>query len=72
MPLEQIGAVLQAPDVDTRNELIARHLARLEESLAQTQAAVASLRDLLQGPRRRCASSTAASRRWGPPPSARR
>ena len=33
MPLEQIGAVLQAPDVDTRNELIAAHLARLEHGL---------------------------------------
>jgi len=50
MPLEQIGAVLQAPDVDTRNELIAAHLARLEQGLVQTQEAVVSLRDLLQGP----------------------
>ena len=52
MPLDQIGAVLQAPDVDTRNELIAQHLARLEEGLVQTQEAVASLRGLLQGPPR--------------------
>ncbi len=50
MPLEQIGAVLDAPDVDARNALIADHLARLEEGLAQTQEAVASLRGLLQGP----------------------
>ena len=50
MPLEQIGAVLQAPDVDARNELIAEHLARLEQGLVQTQEAVASLRDLLEGP----------------------
>ena len=50
MPLEQIGAVLHASDVDTRNELIAAHLARLEEGLAQTQEAVATLRQLLQGP----------------------
>jgi DNA-binding transcriptional MerR regulator len=50
MPLDQIGAVLQAPDVDARNELIAQHLARLEEGLVQTQEAVASLRGLLQGP----------------------
>jgi DNA-binding transcriptional MerR regulator len=50
MPLDQIGAVLQAPDVDARNALIAQHLARLEEGLAQTQEAVASLRGLLQGP----------------------
>src|ERR1700729_3540952 len=33
MPLEQIGAVLQAPDLDTRNALIADHLARLEQGL---------------------------------------
>jgi DNA-binding transcriptional MerR regulator len=50
MPLDQIGAVLQARDVDARNALIAQHLARLEEGLAQTQEAVASLRGLLQGP----------------------
>ena len=50
MPLDQIGAVLQAPDVDARNALIAEHLARLEEGLVQTQEAVASLRGLLQGP----------------------
>jgi DNA-binding transcriptional MerR regulator len=50
MPLDQIGAVLHAPDVDARNALIADHLARLEEGLVQTQEAVASLRGLLQGP----------------------
>jgi DNA-binding transcriptional MerR regulator len=50
MPLEQIGAVLQAPDVHARNELIAAHLARLEQDLLETQEAVGSLRHLLQGP----------------------
>jgi DNA-binding transcriptional MerR regulator len=50
MPLDQIGAVLQAHDVDARNALIAQHLARLEEGLVQTQEAVASLRGFLQGP----------------------
>jgi DNA-binding transcriptional MerR regulator len=50
MPLDQIGAVLQAPDIDSRNELIAAHLARLEQNLLETQEAVASLRDMLQGP----------------------
>ena len=48
MPLDDIGAVLTAPDVKTRNELIAAHLSRLEDSLARTQEAAASLRDLLQ------------------------
>lgn len=50
MPLEQIHAVLQAPDLHTRNELISKHLASLEQNLARTQSAVASLRDLLAGP----------------------
>ena len=50
MPLEDIGEVLGAPDLRTRNDLIAMHLVRLEQGLAETQAAVASLRELLQGP----------------------
>jgi DNA-binding transcriptional MerR regulator len=50
MPLEEIAAVLNAPDVGTRNSLLSDHLARLESELAQTQAAVASLRSLLDGP----------------------
>lgn len=50
MPLDQIGAVLHAPDVDTRHAVIAEHLARLEDELVQTQQAVTSLRGLLEGP----------------------
>jgi DNA-binding transcriptional MerR regulator/effector-binding domain-containing protein len=50
MPLEQIGAVLRAPDLRTRNELISAHLASLEQGLVRTQSAVASLRDLLANP----------------------
>ena len=50
MSLEQISAVLEAPDLRTRNELITEHLARLEQNLARTQSAVASLRDLLAHP----------------------
>jgi DNA-binding transcriptional MerR regulator len=50
MPLGQIGAVLNAPDPAARSELVADHLARLEQELTRTQAAVASLRDLLDGP----------------------
>ena len=42
MPLEDIQTVLHAPDVDTRNRVIANHLARLESSLARTQEAVTS------------------------------
>ena len=50
MPLEGIRAVIQAPDQSTRGRLIAAHLARLEQDLADTQRAVASLRDLLENP----------------------
>jgi DNA-binding transcriptional MerR regulator len=50
MPLDDIHAVLQAPDVETRNQVITNHLARLESSLARTQEAVASLRGLLDRP----------------------
>jgi DNA-binding transcriptional MerR regulator len=50
MPLDDIGSVLRAPDQATRSELIASHLTRLEETLAETQRAVASLRELLEHP----------------------
>jgi DNA-binding transcriptional MerR regulator len=50
MPLSDIRSVLSAPDLKTRNDLIAAHLHRMEHTLAQTQDAVASLRNLLQPP----------------------
>jgi DNA-binding transcriptional MerR regulator len=50
MPIEDIRGILSAPDVGRRNELIGAHLSRLEEGLARTQNAVASLRDLLDHP----------------------
>ena len=50
MPLEEIHAVLTAPDLETRNQLITSHLARLEASLARTTEAVSSLRNLLDHP----------------------
>jgi DNA-binding transcriptional MerR regulator len=50
MPLEKIHAVLSAPDPHTRSQLISAHLAGLEASLARTQDAVATLRDLLDRP----------------------
>jgi DNA-binding transcriptional MerR regulator/effector-binding domain-containing protein len=52
MPLEQVKAVLQAPDATTRNDLIVAHLREMESSLAQTQQVVSSLRALLEQPRR--------------------
>ena len=50
MPVDSVRAVLEAPDVATRNSLIASHLDRLESQLDQTQAAVVSLRRLLEQP----------------------
>jgi DNA-binding transcriptional MerR regulator/effector-binding domain-containing protein len=50
MPLEEVKAVLQAPDVGSRSDVIVAHLARMESQLAQTQAVVASLRSLLERP----------------------
>ncbi len=47
MPIEDIQAVLAAPDVAIRNKVIATHLSRLEALLERTQQATASLRDLL-------------------------
>jgi DNA-binding transcriptional MerR regulator len=50
MPVDEVRKVLAAPDIDTRNQLIAAHLNRLEEGLSRTRGAVASLRDLLEHP----------------------
>jgi DNA-binding transcriptional MerR regulator/effector-binding domain-containing protein len=47
MPLEEIQAVLSAPDLRTRNERITTHLDRLETELGRTRSAITSLRDLL-------------------------
>jgi len=48
MSLPEVKAVLAAPDVASRNEVIVAHLSRMESQLAQTQAMVASLRSLLE------------------------
>jgi DNA-binding transcriptional MerR regulator len=49
MPVEQIAKVLAAPDLDTRNALLAAHLGQMEQELRRTQTAVTSLRALLTG-----------------------
>ena len=49
MALERIRDVPEAPDPVARNALIASHLDALQAGLAETQAAVASLRNLLNG-----------------------
>src|ERR1700747_24396 len=48
MPVEQVKAVLDAPDLAARNALIVAHLRRMESELEQTQAIVSSLRGLLE------------------------
>jgi DNA-binding transcriptional MerR regulator len=48
MPLDEIRAVVTAPEPAERNEVIMSHLRRMETQLEQTQATVASLRGLLE------------------------
>jgi DNA-binding transcriptional MerR regulator len=50
MPLEEVHAVINASDLEARNELISGHLSRLEANLTRNQEATVSLRDLLQPP----------------------
>jgi len=50
MPINEIREVLQAPDVETRNQMIIVHLQRMESELAATQSVVTSLRLLLERP----------------------
>jgi DNA-binding transcriptional MerR regulator len=50
MPLDQIKAVLRAPDVETRTREIIAHLTTMESKLAELQVSVTSLRTLLEGP----------------------
>ena len=48
MPIEDIQAILTAPDVAIRSRVVATHLSRLEALLERTHQAAASLRDLLE------------------------
>ena len=48
MGLDTVKAVLNAPDIASRNAGIAEHLQRMEQQLEQTQSTVASLRILLE------------------------
>jgi DNA-binding transcriptional MerR regulator len=47
MPVDEVRAVLGAPDDETRDRVIVEHLARMQEQLARTQETVASLQALL-------------------------
>ncbi len=53
MPISDVRSVLLAPDPDDRNVLIGAHMERLETELAETRAAVNSLRVLLDTARTR-------------------
>jgi len=48
MPVEQVKAVLDAPDVAERNALIVSHLERMESQLEHVQSSVSSLRMMLE------------------------
>ena len=50
MPLDQVRAVLTAPDVETRTKEIIAHLNAMESKLAELQTSVSSLRALLEAP----------------------
>ena len=63
MPLEQVRAVLDAPDVTSRNEAIVSHLRHMQAQLERTQTTVASLQALLEDVHR---TSTVTRRSIGP------
>jgi DNA-binding transcriptional MerR regulator/effector-binding domain-containing protein len=48
MPLDQIRAVLSAPDVEARNRAIIAHLQNLQDQLTRTQTSITSLQALLE------------------------
>jgi DNA-binding transcriptional MerR regulator len=50
MPIDEVRAVLVAPDRTSRDRLIAAHLDRLQNQLEHTRSAVESLRTLLDPP----------------------
>jgi DNA-binding transcriptional MerR regulator len=63
MPLEQVRAVLDAPDVASRNDAILTHLQHMQQQLERTQMTVASLQTLLEDVHR---TSTVTRRSIGP------
>ena len=63
MPLEQVRAVLDAPDVTSRNEAILTHLRHMQQQLERTQTTVASLQTLLEDVHR---TATVTRRSIGP------
>jgi DNA-binding transcriptional MerR regulator len=49
MPIDEIRAVLQAPDAAAGDRVLLRHLERMQRQLEETQQTVASLQSLLSG-----------------------
>jgi DNA-binding transcriptional MerR regulator len=49
MPIEDVHAVLEAPDAAARDRVLTEHLRRMERRLEETRDAVASLRALVEG-----------------------
>lgn len=49
LPVADVKAVLAAPDLTARDSILAGHLDRMREQLRQTEAAVDSLRRMLEG-----------------------
>jgi DNA-binding transcriptional MerR regulator/effector-binding domain-containing protein len=49
LPVADVKAVLAAPDLTARDAILAGHLDRMREQLRQTEAAVDSLRRMLEG-----------------------
>src|ERR1700734_2491497 len=50
LPVADVKAVLAAPDLSSRDAILAGHLDRMRDQLRQTEAAVESLRRMLEGP----------------------
>ncbi|HWM18690.1 MAG TPA: MerR family transcriptional regulator [Ilumatobacteraceae bacterium] len=63
MPIDHVRAVLEAPDVTSRNEAILVHLRHMQQQLERTQTTVASLQTLLEDVRR---TSSVTRRSFGP------
>jgi DNA-binding transcriptional MerR regulator/effector-binding domain-containing protein len=49
MPIDQVRAVIEAPDTSSRNQAILEHLERMQAQLERTQTTVSSLQALLAG-----------------------
>ncbi|HEY1550662.1 MAG TPA: MerR family transcriptional regulator [Kofleriaceae bacterium] len=50
MPIDEVRAIIKTSDPEERSQQIIAHLARLEQQLAETHAAVASLRAIVERP----------------------